>query len=268
MNVFEFDNYKKFVIKRVSSMPKKGHGQFRRMANFLSINSVNVTQIFKGDRELSVEQACLLGEYFGLSELETEYFVNLVEHARAGHFKLKSLIEKRLQTLKEKSMNLKDRITSEEVLSEKDKALFYASWMNSGVRLLTSVPGYQNADMIAKYFDLPLAKVNRVLEFLLQTNLCVENEKGEIRMGPKSTHLEAASPLIVRHHTNWRLKAIERMEQLTANELCLSMPCSLSESSTKAIRKELVDVIERITQIIDTSSEERLQCLNIDWFQI
>ncbi len=248
-------------------MPKHGHGQFRKIANFLGINSVNVTQIFRGSRELTVEHAVLLCEYFGLSEIEGHYFVGLVELARAGHFKLKQMIQKRLDEILEKSQNLKTRLSSHETLSDANKALFYSSWYNSAIRLGTSIKDLQNADAIAKRFNLPLLTVNRVIEFLLQTGLC-KLEQGRLRMGPSSTHLEASSPLIARHHTNWRMKAIEKFDTLTSDELCLSMPCSLSQTSAQEIRRELVTFIEHVTEIIDRGPEEQLRCLNIDWFKI
>ena len=148
-------------------MPKKGYGQFAKIAKHLSINSVNVTQIFKGDRDLSLEQACLLTEFFGLSQLEAEYFVGLVELSRACHFKLKNMIQKKLVELKKKSENLKDRLTIKAELNDNAKAMFYSQWYYSGIRLATSVKDLKTADQIAAYYNLPpLPMVNRVLEFL------------------------------------------------------------------------------------------------------
>lgn len=142
-----------------------------------------------------------------------------------------------------------------------------ANWYNSDIRLITSIDGYQNAKAIAQYLKLPRATVNRAIEFLLQTGLCVE-KNGQIHMGPSSTHLEANSPLVHRHHTNWRLKAIEKMENMSAEDLCLTMPCSVSHKAQKEIRKEFVNFIERITQIIDEGPEENLMILNMDWLKI
>lgn len=267
MTCFEYTDYKKFVRDRVSRMPKKGYGQFSKMAKHLAINSVNVTQIFKGDRDLSAEQACLLTEFFGLSNLEAEYFVGLVELARASHFKLKVMIQKRLDTILRKSENLKDRLIAKAELTEDAKALFYSNWYYSGVRLATSIKDLQTADQISNYYNMPLTMVNRILEFLLTHGL-VKESNGKLTMGPSSTHLEATSPLIGRHHTNWRNKAIEKVNFINADELALSMPCSLSKKSRLQIRKELVATVERITQLIDEEPEEELACLNIDWFKI
>jgi uncharacterized protein (TIGR02147 family) len=266
MNAFDFKNYKIFVNTRIQAMPRRGHGQYRRMANFLSVNSVYVSQVFRGTRELNVEQACELVEFFGLSELEGQYFIGLVERERAGTQKLKAVIQKRLDALREKSQDLKQRLKQEKQLTDETKAFFYSNWYYSGIRLLTSIPGYQSPDAIAEKFGLPLSLVNRVLEFLVQTGLCAI-EKDRYVFGPKSTHLEASSPLVTRHHMNWRVKGMERMGNISAHELFLSLPCSISEKAMIDIREELVKSIERITAHIDAAPEEQLACLNIDFFK-
>ena len=86
-------------------------------------------------------------------------------------------------------------------------------------------------------------------------------------MGPKSTHLEADSPLVTRHHLNWRVKGMEKMGNLSNDELFLSLPCSMSEKAMREIRSELVKSIERVTEIVDSSAEDQLVCLNIDLFK-
>ena len=267
MNIFEFNNYKKFVNKRILEMPKRGHGQYRKMSIYLAVSSVNVSQIFKGDRELTVEQACSLCEFFGLAELESQYFVNLVEFERAGTHQLKTMIKKRLGEIHDKAQDLKHRLVQQKQLNEETRAIFYSNWYFSGIRLATSIPHLQTVDSISERFDLPLTTVNRVLLFLMQHGLCIE-EKGKFRMGPSSTHLEASSPLVSRHHLNWRMKGIEKMEHFSSEELFLTLPCSLNLPAMKAIRKELVDVIERVTKIVDDAPSERVACFNIDFFNL
>lgn len=266
MNIFEFINYKKYVNERIGHMPKKGHGQYRKMSNFLEVNSVNVSQIFKGDRDLTIEQACELCEFFGLSELEGQYFVAMVEHERAGTHKLKKMIVKRLDEISEKSQDLKSRLKQEKQLSEEAKSTFYSNWYYSGIRMLTGLKGYGDVDRISEYFGLPVTTVRRVVDFLLQYGLCVERD-GKIVMGSSSTHLEASSPLVSRHHMNWRLRGFENMEGIDSSELFFTMPCSLDSKSLKLIRKELVEAVERITKLIDEAPSEELACLNIDLFR-
>src|ERR1700722_2167771 len=118
MTIFKFDNYKEFINKRILLMPNRGRGQYRKMANFLALNSVNVSQIFKGDRHLTLEQACDLSEFFGLSEVEADYLIALVEMERAGSHKLKVKIRKRITDLLERSQDLKQRLRQDVELTE------------------------------------------------------------------------------------------------------------------------------------------------------
>lgn len=266
MNIFDFENYKKYVNKRISLMPKGGRGQYQRIAEFLNINSVTVSQIFNGDRDLTPEQACDLCEHFGFTELESNYFINLVLYERAGTPKLRQKFKAQISEFHKKSQDLKQRLKQDFQLSDSAKAVFYSGWFYSGVRLATSLPDLNTADEIAEYFDLPVKRVSEILEFLMQQGLC-KIENGKFRMGPSQTHLEAANPLIIKHHTNWRLKGITKMEKFDPDELFVSIPASLSKNAIKEIRRELVEAVERICQKIDAGPEETLACLGIDFFK-
>ena len=106
MNIFGFDNYKEFVRAKVKSMPRKGHGQYLKIAKLLGIHTTMVTHIFKGDSHLSIEQALKLAEHWGSSENETEYFVCLVQFERAANQKSRSYFSKHLEILKDKALRL------------------------------------------------------------------------------------------------------------------------------------------------------------------
>lgn len=267
MNIYEFNDYKKYVNLRMVTLPKKGRGQFLRMANFLSISPVTVSQIFKGDRHLTIEQACDLSEFFGFTSLEEEYFTSLVEYERAGTYKLKKMIDKRLMSLRKNSQELKHRLKHDKRLSEQTKAIFYSEWYYSAIRLMTAVKGYQTPEELSKFMNLPIKRVSEVLQFLVACDLCKE-ENGLYQIGPNSTHIGSDHPLVMRHHSNWRSKNMEKMNHLSSSELCVTLPCAISEKSIKHIKKELVDAIERITKMIDESPAEVLTCLTIDLFKV
>jgi uncharacterized protein (TIGR02147 family) len=246
-------------------MPKRGRGEYRKIATQLRMHPTMISQVFKGDKHLTREQAVDLCEYFGLPELETDYFLALVDFERAGSKRLTLKIKKQLESLKLRSLKLAARLPVETKLTEEARAVFYSDWSYSGVRLLSSIEGFQNIDQISEYFGIPKTKVAKIIDFLLHQGLCVA-EDGKIKMGPKQTHLEADSPLIQRHHSNWRLKAIQRYEKLTEKELCYSGPMSIGRKDFERIREMLTQLIQQTTKIATDSKEETLACLNIDWF--
>lgn len=266
MNLFEFQNYKKYVKSYIQSLGKSGHGQLKKIADHLNIGSVNVSQIFNGERHLTIEQACDVAEFFGFTALETKYFVSLVEFERAGSFKLKTLINQRLEELRNQSKDLKSKLTVTTDLTEEMKTFFYSHWYYSGIRLLSSIDGFHSIEAISERLSLPIGKVRATMEFLVSTGLCKEKD-GKFQMGPSSTHLGANHPMISLHHVNWRLKAISHFDNLNQKELAVSIPCSLDEESFQKIRQELVMAVERITEHIDKAPCEQLSCLNIDWFR-
>ena len=100
MIIFEFDDYKNFVNTRIIALPRKGRGEYQKIAEYLRVHATLISQIFKGPRELTLEQACELSTYLSLNALETDYFITLVEFRRAGSLKLKEILERRILSIK------------------------------------------------------------------------------------------------------------------------------------------------------------------------
>jgi uncharacterized protein (TIGR02147 family) len=267
MKIFEFDNYKEFVTARLKSMPKLGRGQYRKIALALSMQPTLVSQVFNGDRNLTLEQACGLCDYLGLNELETEYFLAMLEHERAGSEKLKRVIQKRINGLKAQALQLVNRLPRDKELTEENKAIFYSTWHYSGVSLLSSIPKFRTIDAISDFLGVPRSKVSRIVEFLVSCGLCVE-EGEKVRMGSQRTFLSNQSVLASRHHINWRHKAFERYDSLSDQELVFTAPLSVSEKDGKAIRARIVELIESVGKVVSNTDPEKLACLNIDWVDV
>lgn len=268
MNIFDFTDYRRFVADRIKSMPGRGRGQFLKIANALGMHTSSISQIFKGHKNLTLEQGASLAEYLELTELEADYFLTLIEYERSGNRSLKKIIENRIKKLKEKANQLSNRLPPSKVITEDEQTRFYSDWFYSAIRLSTDIPGFQTVDDLSRKFSLSRVLVDEVLKFLVQAGLCVETS-GEFKLGSKRTHLDVTSPLVSRHHTNWRLKAIEKSSRIgTDNELQFSSPMTLSNADAKKVRKELQDYIQSIVKISFDSPSEELFCLNMDWFKV
>lgn len=266
MKIFEFDDYREFVTKSVRSLPKSGRGEFLRIAKQIGVHTSTLSQVLSGIKHFTLDQACLLAEYFGMNDLETQYLLLLVEIDRAGTEKLRLTLKKQMDRLKQESEDLSSVIPGKRALSEIEKAVFYSNWYYPGIWALTSIPGYQSPDAISKYFRLPKLLVNQVISFLVSTGLCIE-EEGRLKPGTTYVHLEADSPFISRHHSMWRQKGIERHPNLSESEIRYSSPMSISEDDAKRIRQLIVDWIEQANKIRDASPCEALYCFNVDWFR-
>jgi uncharacterized protein (TIGR02147 family) len=267
MKVFEFTDYKDFVLKKLSLLPNKGHGQFSKIAKALNIHTSLVSQIFQGDKNLSFEQACDLCSFFGFTELESDYLVALVLKARAGSIKARLKCDRDLAQLKEKSQSLKNRISKDITLSDADNAMFFSHWYYSAIKIIVSIPGKSIPEQIAREFNISLVQVNKVLEFLVQAGLLHHDGK-KYSQGPSKLHLDTDSPFVSRHHLNWRVKAIEKIGQFKDDDFCFTMPANISLKDAKKIRQSLIELVSQSVSTIDNSKVEAMYCLNIDWFKM
>jgi len=266
-DVFDYDDYRKYIADFLKALPNEGYGQLAKIARAISLNPSTLTLVLHGQKDFTPEQANDLCEHWQMTELETEYFLHLVAYSRAGKQNLRNRIRQQLGKIRKQSKDLKSRLPAQAELSEEAKAIFYSQWYYSGIRLLTSISGFNSPEKISEYLAIPRSTVKQVLDFLVATGLCI-SEGGKYRMGPQSTHLEAVSPLVARHHQNWRLKSIERTDRLGAEELLFTSPVSISKEGIPEVRKILVNAVESCFKIIDPSPCEELACLNIDWFKL
>jgi uncharacterized protein (TIGR02147 family) len=267
MRISDFKDYRVFIRHRIEQLPRKGHGQFKKMADFLGIQTSMLSQIMAGHREMNAESASLLCEFFGLSDLESDIFLCLVQLARAGNPRLRTQLERQLKALYVQNEKIEKRIPKERELDESTKSVFYSQWYYSGIRLATALDGCNTVEAISDRLQLPRALVTRVLEFLVNNGLCVQNDE-KLSYGPQSTHVSAESPLVTRHHANWRLKTMEGFEGLGPSELLFTSPVAVSRKDAEVIRRKLLDTIDEWAKIADRSPSEKLMCLNIDWIEI
>ncbi len=217
--------------------------------------------------EFTLEQGNDLAEYLGFSELESEYFLTLIMVSRAGKTNLRSRLVNKISELKRKSLELAQRMPAQAKLTESNQAIFYSQWYYSGIRIASSIADYQSVESLSEFLNLPRSTVKRVVDFLLSTGLCLE-ENGKIKMGPQSTHLSNESPLVGRHHANWRQKSIERQSHTKPDELFFTSPFSIEEKDIAKIRAILVNAIDDSFKVIDPSPAEELACINIDLFRV
>lgn len=249
-------------------MPKGGRGEFNKMAQALRMHTTRVSQIFNGDMNLTVEQAADLCRYWGLAQSEAEFFLLLVQLERAGSQEARAIYKRQIDSTRARSKDLRERVSIERALSESERAIFYSSWFYSAARLLTSIEEFQTLDAISERLQQPRDRMREVLDFLVSTGLCIE-EDGRYSMGPKTTHVEASSPLSLRHHSNWRLRAIQRQEKIGQNELTYTCPVSINRKDQAKLRELLIQTIQDFLKTVTESEPpEMVACLLIDWFEI
>jgi plasmid maintenance system antidote protein VapI len=266
--IFEHSRSSSFLRHYLRVLPKKGFGEARKMANHLGVSSTYMSQVLSSAKVLTLEQAFELGEYLGLSALESEYFLLMIQSERAGTARLKAHFAQKLQELKQKSLKLVNRVDAKRSLTDQEKSIFYSNALYSAIHIYcaTEKKG-RSIEELAQRFDIPRTRVTEITRFLSGTGLCIETN-GRFMTGTQSTHLEQGSPHLLKHYTNWRLRALKAAEALHEQELMYTINVALSVDDFIALREEMVQFIKTFLAKALPSPSEEVACLNMDWFWI
>lgn len=227
--IFEFKDYRAYLKRHIQSLPKRGFGESTKMAKYLSVSSTFMSHVLAGARTLTTEQSNLLAEYQGLSDLESDYFFYLVQLEKAGTQKLKNYCEKKLGAIKNQSLKVSSRVEYKKELNDEEKSIFYSHPWYSALHSYSAIKkeGITVEEFLER-FDIERTKLFEILKFLKETNLC-DYLNGRYKVGVQSTHVGTDSPHLLKHHTNWRLRAIQAGESLTSQELMYTANVSLSK---------------------------------------
>lgn len=163
--------------------------------------------------------------------------------------------------------NIGNLVKVDREMNDHERSIFYSSWLYSAVHLMTSLDRPVTLAFICDRLKVSKSRATEVLDFLRQTRLVVE-EGGKFKAGQNKTHLDKKSPFLKKHHSNWRLKEIEKAENLSTDEFMFSASLSLSRADFLKIKEELARASLATLETVKTSPAEDLAHLNIDLFWI
>lgn len=266
MSIFDFSDYRVFLQQWLKLQPRRGHGLLSQWAQSLRVSTTLISQILAGKKHLTHELAEGLGRVLALTEQELEYLLLLTDLERAGTTTLKIHFKKRVKYAQDQSRQLKNRIQSVSELSNEARAIYYSNWLYSGIRNQVACPKSDTVDLLSHKLELPRPLIAQIVEFLLHHALLKE-VNGQLVVGPQSTYISPDSPISQKHHQNWRIKALQKLEKNNQEDLFYTSPMSLSDSLAKSLRRQVVEWIQAAQKQVAPSPSEVVRCLNIDLFE-
>lgn len=265
--VFEFLDYKAYLLSVIESRPKGGRGFRSSLAEVLSCQVTYITRILSGEAHLSLEQAEKANEFLGHSKDESDFFILLVLLNRAGTERLRERFRTQINEILQKRLNLKVRLNYQPGLSADAQAIYYSSWHYSAIHVLLGISNFQTKEALARRTGLPLTMIANTLEFLVGVGLAVK-EGGLFKRGRAQIYLENQSPMISKHHVNWRIQAIRAIDRARPEDLHFSSVASMSYEDSLKVREIFVRAIEQIRPVIKDSKDEALFSYGLDLFEV
>ena len=237
------------------------------MAAALGVQKGFVSAVIHGSAELNLEQAFKASRFFSHTDEEQDYFLLLVQLARAGSKDLEKYFREKVEKIQRQRREIRTRIHTKETLSELDQLAYYSSWHPIAIHMCLRVPGLDTAPSIAAYLGLPVALVARELEALVKTGLA-QSDGRSYGAGPTRIHLPSDSKLISKHHTNWRMQAVQSLDRNLGEDLHYSSVMSISYEAVETIRSSLLQSIQSIEPVLRDAKDEGVFVLAMDLFNL
>lgn len=267
MNIYLYDDYKVFLKEYIEEQQKKGRGFVMKISTALNLHSSHVSAVINGEKDFTLEQFFSLAKFLELDSRETEFLMLLAQHSRAGTHDYKQYLRQQLDCSKQQGLRNQKSFTDAKELSTEEKSIFYSSWIFPAVQLYCLVGKGKTFEEIQSRFNLDNQRLNEILVFLLQAGLCKQNGNTYF-MDNIKTVITASSPLWVNNHKNWRIKSIQRSEQVASNEILYTSTVTLSKADFNNVRDEILHLLKSVSKRVDDSPSEELACLNVDWFMV
>lgn len=269
-SIYAYDDYKKYLTDLGESRPR---GYRRELAERAQCQTGYVTQVLSGSAHFSLDQAFKIAEFLGLDDEASDYLLLIVNFARSGSVGLRRSLQRKIKKARESKLDLKRNISSSQRPKEQvgqsglELQEYYSSWLYSAVHVLVSSSRFQSRDALLRVLQISPSQLNRILEYLNKINLIKESQ-GKFSMTEVALHLGQESPLVVQHHNNWRVRAMQSIALRNSGNLHFSSVFTLSEADAEEIRENLVGQISRSVKRAQQSPSELAYAMNLDYFRL
>jgi uncharacterized protein (TIGR02147 family) len=267
MNLFEFDDYKRLIEAKIKE--NAAHRAYRSLlAQKIGCQKSYFSQVMNSHIHLTPDHGALLAQFWGFSEGETAYFVDLILYARASSEALKRHVRARLNQARSSRESPSEQFAWPALKDEAAKSLYYSSWHWSAIHILVSVPGFKTASSVAEKLGLPLATVESALKWLEKVELVRRRREGGWNVTDQFLFLPNHSPMNEAHHLSWRARAMANLQSQDKESLHYSSVFTLSAEDFHKVKAMIVAYVDSLHKIISPSEPEELVCLGCDLFKV
>lgn len=267
VDVFEFDDYRKYLEARIADDSSK-RGYQARLATAAGCKGSFLSQVLHSHINITPDHAAGLCRFWNFNEDETDWFFELVSLARAGVPELKKICNRRLKEIEKRRTNLNERFKPSRNLAKEAQTQYYSSWYWSAIHMVTCVPGYGSISKIASRFKLRESLVRDVLNFLEKSGL-VKIKDGQWKVSESDVHLPKSSALNAMNHVNWRHRSIFSIQNNEDEDsLHYTAVHALSAKDISKIQEILIKAIKQTRDVVNPSPEEEVICITCDVFKI
>lgn len=269
MSLYKHNDIRDYIKELLSKRPRGGRGELQMIAKSLGVHSTLISQIMSGMRSFTDDQAHELCQYFELNEVESEYFLLLVQIERSTTSKYKTFLKNKLSDFRQQSEKISKSFTHENELTDAQKSIYFSSWKYSAIRIYCSLNSKgQSLENIMSKFNLTRTKALQMIDFLCESRLCEKKEEFYF-VGQQRVYVDKGSIYFQKHHSNWRFKSLEKSETPTDDDKLYTVILGVSQKDYLKFKDEVTKLLSSFSKTLEqTENPDQLVCFNCDLFKV
>lgn len=266
MSIYQYGSYVAY-LKEVFPTSGPERGRRSALVKYLGCQTSFISQVLGGRAHLAMEHAIKVAEFLRLSAQETDYFITLVQKDRAGSKALRDYFEDQLDVKKKNAQTIRAQVMVEDVPSEYEQYIYYSSWIYAACHILCALPEYRDRNKLRSYLGIEASMFEQCIDFLKKASFIEEDESG-LSIKRFRVHVDAKSPMIDKHHVNWRIKAIEQIEKRNPEDFHFSGIYGIARKDAKVIHDILLNQLKTIEDVVKDSKEDSPYILLLDFWNL
>lgn len=265
-DLFQSQDYRAYLRQEFSGFGPH-RGRRLKLATALGCQTSFVSQVVTDRAHFSLEHAIKTSNFLNHSPMEKQYFMTLVQRDRAASSELVHHFNEELSRIRKKVDQIKERIGVKTQLSAEDQMMYYSAWYYSAIHILTVFPEFSSVEALAQKLKLEVQVVKRALQFLVERGFVTRGSQG-YAIGKTRIHLPKGSAMLSKHHSNWRMRAMESAEHERPDELHYTAILGISKKDTQKFREKLLKLLEEFEPVVRDSKEEHVVAVTLDLFKV
>lgn len=246
--------------------PETKRGFQVRMAKAIGCQAAYLSQVLKGNSELTEDHALKLAIFLNLSGAATEYLVLLVRQSRASTPALRDYLERRRLEIVGEQEEVKSRVRSKSLhVDEATLFRYFSSGLPSLLHIATSSERYCTVEALAARFRLAPERVKEVLAFLEEIHF-VEKKGNGWRYSTAPLHDPRESPANISHQLGRRQQVMRSIEENHPDDIHFSSVFTLDAATYGTLKSDLLDHIERSHRKIHAGGSDEVYQMCLDLF--
>lgn len=269
MSIFSRLDYRENLKTLVENRKKIDSSvTYQRMAEHMRIQKAYLSQVIKGNRDLSQDQLYMAMDYLDLRDHERDFLKLSLEYERSGLMVRKRELKVYLKEMQKKYAKTSAHIEVEEVDHEQTSVdEYYLDPFNLIIHICLGIKSFnQDPKEIAKTLMIPQSKVQDVFKKLEKLGI-IKVEKGKIVIQKRNMHIPKESPLFQMWRQNLNQIAQTRINLVSnENKYNFQVVFSAEESVRKEIQEEFMKYLKKVQKLVKEAEAKEMYQMSFDLF--